>query len=248
MKHSTIAPHPFAKFHCSIARTLEQLEPSWTPLILRDVFFGLRRFDGLCKDLGIATNTLTARLEALVAKGILERAPYRDHPVRYEYRPTTKGADLFPVVLSLLRWGDAWTSEPEGAPVKLRHVPCGEATQAEVVCNVCGDVLRLDNVTVHAGPGARIAPGTAVLAAQLPPEPTTPSPGETPAAAGRPRRNRFRLRESFGPSMPPPMEPANDVQYPKSPQSAAAAQKQRVLPRMSDEPQNDIEPQIQSGQ
>jgi len=173
----------FATFRCSIARTLDHIEPSWTPLILRDVFYGLCRFDQLNKDLGIASNVLASRLEALVEKGILERVAYRDRPRRHEYRPTRKGAELFPVLLGMMRWGDVWAGEPSGPPVRVRHASCGRQTTPEIVCQFCGEPLTLDNVSVHAGPSARASPGTALV-------------GEL-AASPAPQRPRTRLRERF---------------------------------------------------
>ncbi|WP_394843178.1 helix-turn-helix transcriptional regulator [Pendulispora brunnea] len=175
----------FAEFRCSIARTLDHFEPMWTPLILRDVFFGLRRFDQICVDLGIASNVLTTRLEALVDKGILERVPYQERPPRYEYRPTRKGKDLFPILLGMMHWGDTWLSERAGPPVRIRHEPCGHFTGPRVVCNACGEPITLDNVTVHAGPSALATRGTALLATELPPE-------------EGPKTSRKRLRERLG--------------------------------------------------
>ncbi|WXB13470.1 helix-turn-helix transcriptional regulator [Pendulispora albinea] len=174
-------------------------------MILRDVFFGLRRFEQLCKDLRIPTNTLAARLETLVQKGVLERVLYSQHPARWEYRPTTKGEALFPILLSLLRWGDTWASEPEGAPVQVHHLLCGRPAHAEVVCNVCGDPLRFNNVTVHAGPGVRMAPGTTLLASHLRPVPNTPSP--------HPTQDSSAEASSHGPPMPVTLKPADGVHY-----------------------------------
>ncbi|WP_394832647.1 helix-turn-helix transcriptional regulator [Pendulispora rubella] len=157
----------------------------WTPLILRDVFFGLRRFDQICADLGIASNVLTARLETLVDKGILERVPYQNRPPRYEYRPTRKGKDLFPILLGMMHWGDSWVSEREGPPVRVRHEPCGQSSEPRVVCSACGEPISLDNVGVYAGPSARPTRGTSLLARDLPPE-------------DGPKTSRRRLRERLG--------------------------------------------------
>ena len=96
--------------YCSVASTLEIIGERWTILILRDVFLGIRRFEDLQRDLGVARNILQARLERLVENGILIKRPYQERPLRHEYRLTEKGADLWPVLVSLLQWGD-----------KLRH-------------------------------------------------------------------------------------------------------------------------------
>jgi DNA-binding HxlR family transcriptional regulator len=83
---------------CSIARTLEVIGDRWTLLILRDAFRGVRRFDELQRDLGIARNVLTDRLTKLVDHGVLERRLYQRRPDRYEYRLTPRGIGLSPAL------------------------------------------------------------------------------------------------------------------------------------------------------
>ena len=65
----------FGKMACSIARTLDVIGEPWSPLILRDVWVGMTRFDQLLDDLGISRKVLTERLNHLVDHGVLERAP-----------------------------------------------------------------------------------------------------------------------------------------------------------------------------
>src|SRR5207253_8531836 len=96
----------FADQNCSIARTLEAVGERWTLLVLREAFLGVRRFDRMQSELSIARNILADRLQTLVETGILERRPYQDHPPRFEYRLTQKGLDLYPILVSLMRWGD----------------------------------------------------------------------------------------------------------------------------------------------
>src|SRR5690349_22783245 len=96
----------FAKQNCSIARPLSILGERWTILVLREISLGNRRFDRIQEGLGVATNVLSARLGTLVDEGILEKSRYGDHPARFEYRLTEKGADLQPILLAFLRWGD----------------------------------------------------------------------------------------------------------------------------------------------
>ena len=91
---------------CSIARALEIVGERWTLLIVRDVFDGVCRFDGLQESLGIARNVLTDRLNRLVEEGVLERIPYSKRPPRYEYRLTETGRELEPALAALRRWGD----------------------------------------------------------------------------------------------------------------------------------------------
>jgi DNA-binding HxlR family transcriptional regulator len=127
---------------CSVARTLDAIGDRWSLLIIRDAFYGVRRFDDFQRDLGVARNILTDRLQKLVAKGVLERRQYEERPPRFEYRLSDRGRDLIGVVLAMMRWGDRWTGEGD-APVTVTHTKCGHETQAVVSCSHCGDELRL---------------------------------------------------------------------------------------------------------
>ena len=91
---------------CSIGRAMEILGERWTFLILRESFYGVRRFSDIQRNLGIARNILSTRLQTLVGAGILERVLYREEPERYEYRLTEAGSDLYPAIVTLMRWGD----------------------------------------------------------------------------------------------------------------------------------------------
>ena len=139
---------------CSIAGTLGVVGDRWTLLIVRDVMLGLRRFDELQSDLGVARNVLQVRLERLVADGILERARYQERPERFEYRLTEKGLDLWPVLVSLLQWGDAHAPTEAGPPVLLEHRDCGGAVDAHRVCARCGERLDARDAIAMPGPGA----------------------------------------------------------------------------------------------
>jgi DNA-binding HxlR family transcriptional regulator len=139
----------------------------WTPLILRDLFAGLSRFEDLRRDLGIATNVLSSRLERLVEKGIVERRLYQERPPRHEYVLTEKGRDLFPILAVIMAWGDRWLSGEEGPPVLLVHEDCGKAVSAVPACSHCGEPLSLDRLSLWPGPGSRPGKGTAVIGAHF---------------------------------------------------------------------------------
>ncbi len=143
-----------ADFHCSVARTVDVIGEWWTPLIVRDAFYGRRRFEDFQRSLGLARNVLAARLDRLVESGIMERRRYQDRPPRDEYVLTEKGRDLFPVIAAMLAWGDRWTAGEAGPPLLLVHEPCGEPGTLRAVCDHCGEPLTLDTIRPQPGPGA----------------------------------------------------------------------------------------------
>jgi DNA-binding HxlR family transcriptional regulator len=152
-----------SRVSCSIARSVDILGDAWTLLILRDVFAGITRFDVLARDLGISRKVLAARLDELVGHRILEARAYSKRPPRHDYVPTEKGADLYPVILALLAWGDRWTAGPEGPPALVRHDRCDAHATPVVSCSHCAEPLTLADTTPEAGPGGRAGPGTEVL-------------------------------------------------------------------------------------
>jgi len=137
---------------CSVAGSLEVVGERWTLLIVRDAFMGARRFEDFQHRTGMARNVLTARLGRLVEEGIFKRVAYQDHPLRYEYRLTEKGIDLWPVVISLLQWGDRHIY-PGRAPVLLAHKRCGGAVDEHRICETCGAKLGPRDVEAREGIG-----------------------------------------------------------------------------------------------
>lgn len=148
MRHSALHDQP-----CSIARTVAVLGERWTLVILRQAFQGQRRFEDMQRGLGIARNILADRLARLVDEGILERRPYQERPPRHEYRLTEKGRDLYPVLVSLMQWGDRYYAGEAGPPVLLVHDTCGHETSPRHVCSHCGEPIDPREVTPRAGPG-----------------------------------------------------------------------------------------------
>jgi DNA-binding HxlR family transcriptional regulator len=140
---------------CSIAGALEVVGERWSLLIVRDIFLGLRRFDEIQGDLGIARNVLNTRLARLLEHGVLEKSIYQEHPPRYEYLLTEKGLDLWPTVVALMKWGDRYAAPAAGPPVLLEHRGCGGAVDEHRICEECGARLEVRDVKAQAGPGAR---------------------------------------------------------------------------------------------
>lgn len=126
---------------CSIARTLEVVGEKWALLAVREVLLGNRRFDEMVRRTGAPRDTLTARLKTLVDRGILERRPYSDHPARFEYFLTPAGLELYPVIMTLLRWGDDHLAGPEGPPLVLEHHG-DHRFVAQLACQVCGEPVH----------------------------------------------------------------------------------------------------------
>ena len=94
--------------HCAVAQSLAVLSDAWDVLLVRDLVRGFRRFDQLTAEMGISRKVLTERLRKLEAHGLIDRHPYQEAPVRYEYRLTPRGAALVPVLVALQDWGDRW--------------------------------------------------------------------------------------------------------------------------------------------
>jgi DNA-binding HxlR family transcriptional regulator len=144
----------FTNDSCSVARTLEIIGERWTLLVLREAFLGVRRFDELQRNTGVARNILAARLRKLVESRILERRQYQDRPPRFEYRLTERGLDLYPAIVALLQWGDRHAASPAGRPVVLEHKGCGEDSAPRLVCPECGEPVGARDMRAKPGPGA----------------------------------------------------------------------------------------------
>jgi DNA-binding HxlR family transcriptional regulator len=137
----------------SVGRALELVGERWTLLILREAFFGVRRFGQLARNLNIPRPTLSSRLRTLADAGLLERVLYAQDPDRHEYRLTNAGRDLFPAIVALMRWGDAHFGAQNGPPIVLRHHSCGEIADPHMTCSHCGGEIDARNVTPEPGPG-----------------------------------------------------------------------------------------------
>jgi DNA-binding HxlR family transcriptional regulator len=120
-------------------------------LILRDAFYGLSRFDEFEKSLGIAPTMLTRRLAGLVDSGLLERRQYSDKPPRYEYVLTTRGQDFWPVLVTLLDWGNKHFA-PEGHSVVLVDRDTGKPVDPVLKESRSGRRITSQEHRIGAGP------------------------------------------------------------------------------------------------
>ncbi|HUA11951.1 MAG TPA: helix-turn-helix domain-containing protein [Solirubrobacteraceae bacterium] len=139
---------------CSVAGALAVVGERWSLLIVRNIFLGLRRFDEIQAQLGIARNVLDSRLRRLVAEGVIERRLYSTRPERFEYRLTEKGLDLWPTVVALMQWGDRYAPPPGGPAVLIEHRGCGGALDEHRECTRCGARVEVREAVARPGPGA----------------------------------------------------------------------------------------------
>jgi DNA-binding HxlR family transcriptional regulator len=142
---------------CSVARAVEIVGQPWVLLVLREAFYGLRRFSDMQAHLGVSRSVLAARLDAMVQDGLLERRPYREpgQRERTEYVLTERGRDLYPVIVALRQWGDRHLAGDAGVPVLAEHDGCGATVRAALVCDA-GHVVTPDDVERRPGPGHRL--------------------------------------------------------------------------------------------
>jgi DNA-binding HxlR family transcriptional regulator len=151
---AAMLPRTYEHQVCSVARSLELIGDRWTLLIVRDALRGAHRFDDFRARLGVAHNVLSDRLSRLTEAGVLERRRYQERPDRYEYHLTQQGRDLWPVVMSLLLWGDRYLA-PDGPPRLALHRNCGGRLTPQLTCADCGASLAYGDVELAPGPGAK---------------------------------------------------------------------------------------------
>ena len=144
----------FADVNCSIAQAMEVIGDPWSVLIVRDAFFGLRRFEQFRERLDIPRNTLASRLDHLCEHGVLRRERYQEHPERFEYRLTAKGRALGPVLVTLVRWGDEW-SDLDEPPVVMVDRSSGRVLDPVLADRESGELLEDMDFGPALGPGAR---------------------------------------------------------------------------------------------
>jgi DNA-binding HxlR family transcriptional regulator len=120
---------------CTIALSLGVLSTRSTFLLLREAFYGATRFDEFVSRTGLSSPSASARLRELVENGLLQFEPYKDEGQRTRngYHLTDKGAELLPVLVGLMQWGNRWLSD-SGGPAELHHHGCGERVTAELRC------------------------------------------------------------------------------------------------------------------
>lgn len=131
---------------CSVADALSVVGEKYAFLVLREVFYGVRRFDEIQRNTGAPRDVLTARLRRLVEAGVLARSRYSDRPPRFEYRLTEAGRELHPVLMTLMAWAD---KHLPGDPYVVFEHSCGADLEPLTVCRHCGREVRDGELTPH---------------------------------------------------------------------------------------------------
>ena len=137
-KHTPVRPPRDA-----VELAMDVLSDRWTFLILREGFYGVRRYGQMQRSLGIARNVLADRLRHLVAEGMFDRVRYRTDPDWYEYRLTDRALDLYPVIVGMMRWADRhFTDDHEDViGLDLVHRTCGARADPYLACSHCHEPL-----------------------------------------------------------------------------------------------------------
>jgi DNA-binding HxlR family transcriptional regulator len=135
---------------CSMAKTLSVVGTRSALLIMREAFYGTRRFDDFARLVAVTEAVAAARLKELVDAGLLERTPYQEpgQRTRHEYVLTPRGRDLLPVVLAMVQFGDRHLAGDQGPPVTVEHTACGSPVAVEVRC-AAGHTVGQDDLTVR---------------------------------------------------------------------------------------------------
>jgi len=151
-----LKPAKYDPLNRSIGHVLEIIGEGWAILIIREAYFGTRRFEEFQRQLGIARNILTTRLKKLCQNEILDRVPIKAGAKRHEYILTTKGKDLMPLLIALTQWGDQWIYGEHAEPVifmdRENHQPIAKIN----VYSSEGIPLKPRDIVVTAGPGASV--------------------------------------------------------------------------------------------
>jgi DNA-binding HxlR family transcriptional regulator len=143
-----------ANKECSVARAIEIVGDRWSILLLREAYYGVKRFDEFEYYVGIAPNILSSRLKKLVDAGIMVRVPLAEHAGRYEYVLTDKGKDFFPTYLALKKWGDDWLAEPAGPQVVFNDRATGKEIKYPKLLTARGKPLCVEDIAIVPGTGA----------------------------------------------------------------------------------------------
>jgi DNA-binding HxlR family transcriptional regulator len=142
---------------CSVADALSVIGEKWSLLVIRELAFGVHRFDDIARNTGAPRDILTSRLRRLESAGVVEKRQYQERPPRFGYHLTPAGKELRPVLISLGRWGSRWAGQDR--PALAYEHECGHDLQLVHTCSACGGEVTGDDVTPKFAPGwSRLGP------------------------------------------------------------------------------------------
>jgi DNA-binding HxlR family transcriptional regulator len=138
---------------CTAAAALAVIGEKWSLLVVRELAFGIHRFDAIVQNTGAPRDILTSRLRSLESAGVVEKRQYSERPPRFEYHLTQAGRELRPILLSLGQWGSRWAAD--APPVSWEHT-CGETLEVVHTCKACGEAVTggRDVKREHVAPAA----------------------------------------------------------------------------------------------
>ena len=139
---------------CSIARSLELVGERWTLLVVREIFHGRRQFPRCSAPSASPATCSPPACSGWSTRRSSSGAPTSERPERYEYFLTEKGLDLWPVMISLMHWGDKHEPSPGGPPSVVVHKECGGEIDDRRICTKCGKKLNVREARAIDGPGA----------------------------------------------------------------------------------------------
>jgi DNA-binding HxlR family transcriptional regulator len=148
---------PLRERNCSVGRTIDIIGDGWSFMIIRECFFGAHKFEQFKDVLGLPRTTLSERLRRLTRLGVIRQTTYSERPLRYEYRLTSAGLDLYPVMTAMMSFGDKWLAGNKSKPLQLLHTPCTHECQALIACSHCKEEISPRHVTYRDGPGAGLS-------------------------------------------------------------------------------------------
>lgn len=137
---------------CPIALAQAVVGDRWTVLVLRELFLGSHRFEEIQAQSQATPQMLASRLKKLESDGVIERRPYSEKPLRYEYHLTEMGQGFYPVFLALRAWGETWfKSRKQEVAIHYTHIPCGKNPGLGTTCQECGAVLHRKDLSATLG-------------------------------------------------------------------------------------------------
>jgi DNA-binding HxlR family transcriptional regulator len=144
---SVMASQPPGPRPCSVAASLQILGERWSLLAIRELSYGVHRFEQITSFTGASRDILADRLRKLEAAGVIEKRQYSEHPPRFEYHLTEAGEELRPVLMTLSQWGSKWA---QGTPTATLSHDCGHRLEVDHVCHHCGEAITSTSTRIIA--------------------------------------------------------------------------------------------------